>query len=120
MHPDLVRTPRQGETLYETEATESARQADACPRRLAFIANDDVSLAALAIRDQQGSVDDTVAQLPVTNHQRQVIFFHDPFAKFLVQCPQCAAALGEHQAARRFAIQPVHEGQVPEVGSRMP
>ncbi len=84
------------------------------------MAHDHVALPALAMRDQQRLVDELFAQLPVAQHQRQVILFDDTLAEFLVQRPQRAALLGKHQAARRLAVEPVHQRQVPEVGTRRP
>ena len=120
MHANLVGPAGEGRTLQQAELAVGPGQAHPGLRRLAFSADDNVALAALAMRDQQWPVDEQFAELPVANHQRQVILFDDALPEFLVQRAQRAALLRNNEAARGLPVEPVHEGQVPEVRPRGP
>lgn len=114
MYSNLVRTAGLWLALQQTEFTQCPRQAKSGLRVFSAAIDDDMALPVLAVLDIQGLINEAIAELPIANDQRQIVFFDLAIAKHLMQFAKCAAALCQHQATRGLTIQPVGERQVPD------
>ena len=109
VHADLVGAACFRYALQQAELAESPGQSHSRPGFLAAVADDHMPLAALAMLNEQRGVDHLFAQLPVADHEREVVLLDLTLAKPAVQLAQRAAPLGEDEATGGLAIQAVHQ-----------
>lgn len=84
----LVRPAGERRALQQAVGTIGSRQRDAGLCRFAMIAADNnMALAILAILHIKRRIDQLLAQLPVADHQRHIVFFDEPVPEPLMKLP---------------------------------
>ena len=94
MYTNLVRASRQWLALEQAVFAEGPGQAQLRLCRFSGPAHDHVPFPIFAMLDQQRRVDELVTELPIADHQRQIVLADPSVAKFLLQFPQRAPPLG--------------------------